>query len=129
MLKKVAEGKPHVHEYVTGAEARRYREGYVWHSFEAKFLTQQMLMDFDSFPYGEMRMGSDFATNLALENDDALQAEHWSPQQVTMYVVIARVGPMGWRQHIRQEPRQGLHADAPGEIQRGRRDSLAQRVL
>ena len=91
VLKKVAEGKPHVHEYVTGGEARRYREGYVWHSFEAKFLTQQMLMDFDSFPYGEMRMGSDFAMNLALENDDALQAEHWSPQQVTMYVVIARV--------------------------------------
>ncbi len=77
--------------YWIGKECRDLRSGFVWHAFEARILSHMMFNDFKRFPVGELRMGTDFAMNFTVDNDDAPQAEHWAPRQVTIYSVVIYV--------------------------------------
>ena len=91
-LKKLAEGIPLKEDaYWIGPQCRNLRSGFVWHAFEARILSHMMVNDFKRFPIGELRMGTDFAMNFTVDNDDAPQAEHWAPTQVTIYSVVIYV--------------------------------------
>jgi hypothetical protein len=75
-------------KYFTGPKARAYRTGFVHHHHESRFMGDQMADDVSSFPLHEIRIGTDFAMNISLENHTALQSEFYCPQQVTLYSCV-----------------------------------------
>ena len=74
--------------YYTGPKARAYRTGFVHHHHESRFMGDQMADDVSSFPLHEIRIGTDFAMNISLENHTALQSEFYCTQQVTLYSCV-----------------------------------------
>jgi hypothetical protein len=63
---------------------RKYRSGFIWHSFEAAFQSRTMADNFQNVKTGEIVMGVDYAMSPTINND----------QQVGWYNLTSEPSPV-----------------------------------
>ena len=67
---------------------RRCRDGFVWHRFEARWQHWMMCDDQQTFPVGTIWVGSDFAQNPVIKNNDEVPGQYFNPKQATLYNAV-----------------------------------------